>query len=147
MPLAGRQRRKWRAELAKCQGASGSTGFCSPMEVWRPFILVRDDSKAAILEAVRARRSVFYDRAGRRVGDLELTRLTVLHSRFGELRPPLSDEGFLSKTSPIAGHSRALLPISVRPSQTGTNEFRIGVTASRSERSVALASRVCVGQH
>jgi hypothetical protein len=36
------------------------------------------------------------------------------------------------------GFSRALRPISLRLLQTGTNEFRIGVIASRSERNGQL---------
>jgi hypothetical protein len=74
-----------------------------PMGLCRTFVFAREDSGSAILEALRAGRTVVYDRDGRAFGDPELISLTAQDSRFHELRATQSDEGFLSKASRTGG--------------------------------------------
>lgn len=69
--------------------AIGSSDFhgLGPMGTCRTFVFAGEATEAAILEAVRARRTVVYGPAGRIYGDPELIRLAVADGRLGESLP------------------------------------------------------------
>ena len=72
--------------------AIGSSDFhgLGPMGTCRTFVFAREATEAALLEAVRARRTVVYGPAGRIYGDPELIRLAVADGRLGESLPASS---------------------------------------------------------
>jgi hypothetical protein len=70
-----------------------------PMGLCRTFVFARDDSKDAILDALRTGHTVVYDREARAFGDPKLIRLAGQDPRFGELRAALSGPGLLIKVS------------------------------------------------
>jgi predicted metal-dependent phosphoesterase TrpH len=74
-----------------------------PMGLCRTYVFAREDSEGAILEALRAGRTVVYDRDGRAYGDPELIRLAARDLRIDALRSPPSDQGFLIAVSRLCG--------------------------------------------
>ncbi len=74
-----------------------------PMGLCRTFVFARDDSGGAILDALRTRHTVVYDRYGRAFGDPDLIHLTQQDPSFRELLKPPSSEGLLTQTSRAAG--------------------------------------------
>ena len=74
-----------------------------PMGLCRTFVFARDDSGGAILDALRTRHTVVYDRYGRAFGDPDLIHLTQQDPSFRELLKPPSSEGMLTQTSRAAG--------------------------------------------
>jgi hypothetical protein len=104
-----------RAPLA----AIGSSDFhgLGPMGLCRTYVFVRDpstssgstrassmnDASAAILDAVRARRTVVYGRDGRAYGDPTLVRLADEDGRLRSAAPPSSRGGWLDWFSRIGG--------------------------------------------
>jgi hypothetical protein len=83
-------------------GDSDYHGF-GPMGLCRTFVFARDDSEAAILDALRAGHTVVYDRDGRAFGDPGLIRLAARDPRFGELRSPAPGPGLAIKASSAGG--------------------------------------------
>jgi hypothetical protein len=88
-----------RAQLA----AIGDSDFhgLGPMGLCRTFVFARDDSEPSILEALRKRRTVVYDREGNAFGDADLVNLTRRDPRFNPLPP--HEPGRLSPLSRAAG--------------------------------------------
>ena len=68
--------------------AIGDSDFhgLGPMGLCRTFVFARENSEAAVLDAIRARRTVVFDRDGRAYGDPQLIRLAEDDPRFAELR-------------------------------------------------------------
>jgi hypothetical protein len=66
--------------------AIGSSDFhgWGRMGMCRTYVFARDDSAEAILEALRAHRTVVYGLEGRAYGDPSLVRLAAQHGRLGE---------------------------------------------------------------
>ena len=76
----------------------GTMGLC------RTLVFARDDSERAILEAVRARRTVVYDRDGRAYGNAELIWAADKEPRIRELlAAPASQGGLLEAMSRVCG--------------------------------------------
>jgi hypothetical protein len=74
-----------------------------PMGLCRTYVFAKDNSAGAILEAVRAGRTVVYDRDGRAYGEPQLIRLVELSGRFAELPQAASNRGWLITLSNTAG--------------------------------------------
>jgi hypothetical protein len=74
-----------RAPLAAI-GSSDYHGL-GPMGLCRTYVFVRDNSEQAILDAVRAHRTVVYGPNGRSYGDPTLLRLAAENGRLGESIP------------------------------------------------------------
>ena len=96
------------AELQQFYGrgprtAIGDSDFhgLGPMGLCRTFVFARDDSQSSILEALRDRRTVVYDREGNAFGAPDLVNLTRQDPRFNPL--PLPKPGRLSLLSRTAG--------------------------------------------
>ena len=85
--------------------AIGDSDFhgLGPLGLCRTFVFARDDSEAAILEALRARRTVVIDREGRAFGDPALIALAQQEPRFRGLQPSPSGLGSWGRASAIAG--------------------------------------------
>ena len=84
----------------------GSPGYC------RTYVFVRDDSERAILEALRERRTVVYDRDGRAYGDPELIALAAQDRRLpatGFAAPEPGRLGLVSRASGVLGLASLLL--------------------------------------
>jgi hypothetical protein len=90
-----------RARLAAV-GDSDYHGL-GPLGLCRTFVFAREDSEAAIVEALRAGRTVVYDRDGRVYGDPELIRLAAREPRLVELSSPPLDQGTLTTISRVCG--------------------------------------------
>lgn len=75
----------------------GLMGLC------RTFVFASDDSDAAILNAVRTRRTVVFDRDGQASGDPALIDLARHSIQFAALQSPPSNQGLLSKLSRTVG--------------------------------------------
>jgi len=76
---------------------SGRLGMC------RTFVFVRDVTEAAILDAVRAHRTVVYGRDGQLYGDPALVRLVADDARLRDAASPERPVGVLDWFSRIAG--------------------------------------------
>jgi predicted metal-dependent phosphoesterase TrpH len=74
-----------------------------PMGLCRTLVFARDDSDEAILEALRSRHTVVYDRDGRAFGDPHLIELARQDPQFDQLRSSPSSEGSLTAFSRISG--------------------------------------------
>ena len=74
-----------------------------PMGLCRTFVFARDDSDNAILEALRSRHTVVYDRDGRAFGDPHLIELSQQDPQFRQLRSSPASAGFLATASRITG--------------------------------------------
>lgn len=85
--------------------AIGDTDYhgLGPMGLCRTYVFAREDSESAILEALRAGRTVVYDRDGRAFGNPELIHLAAQDSRFGEFRSPPPEPAFLIVASRVCG--------------------------------------------
>jgi predicted metal-dependent phosphoesterase TrpH len=97
-------------ELRDFYGRAGVTAIgdsdyhgLGAMGVCRTYVFARDNSPGAILEAVRTRHTVVYDRDGRAYGDPQLLHLIELSGRFDELPRPASNEGWLIRLSYTSG--------------------------------------------
>jgi predicted metal-dependent phosphoesterase TrpH len=91
-----------RAKMA----AIGSSDFhgIGPMGLCRTYVFARDDSEQAILDAVRARRTVVYGLDGRAYGDPALVRLAASDIRLREAASPSSSlRGWPDWVSRICG--------------------------------------------
>jgi len=75
----------------------GRIGLC------RTYVFAHDDSADAILEAVRARRTVVYGRGGQAYGDPELVRLAADHPHLRESATVDPPAGALEWISRVAG--------------------------------------------
>lgn len=75
----------YRRVHAAAIGDSDYHGLWS-MGMCRTYVFAKDDSPAAILDAIRARRTVVYDRDNRAYGDPQLIALSGQDSRFTEMR-------------------------------------------------------------
>jgi hypothetical protein len=92
-----------RARLA----AIGDSDFhgLGPLGLCRTLVFATEDSERAIVEAVRARRTVVYDRDGRAYGDAGLIRLAAQDPRIRELAsaPASTSQGLLATLSRACG--------------------------------------------
>jgi hypothetical protein len=101
-------RPRTRSELQQFFGraqltAIGDSDFhgLGPMGLCRTFVFARDDSEPSILEALRNRRTVVYDREGNAFGDPDLVNLMRQDPRFNQLPSP--EPARLSLLSRAAG--------------------------------------------
>jgi hypothetical protein len=69
----------------------------------RTYVFVRESTESGILQALRERHTVVYDRDGRAYGDPELIRLAAEDGRLPVSDPNSAPAGFLGKFSWIAG--------------------------------------------
>jgi predicted metal-dependent phosphoesterase TrpH len=85
--------------------AIGSSDFhgLGPMGLCRTFVFARDNTAAAILEAVRARRTVVYGRNDKAYGDPALVQLAEADGRLRAAARPPQANGWLDWVSRIAG--------------------------------------------
>jgi predicted metal-dependent phosphoesterase TrpH len=85
--------------------AIGSSDFhgLGQMGLCRTYVFARDNSERAILDAVRAHRTVVYGRDGQPYGDPTLVRLAAADSRLRELAPESARGGVLDWLSRIGG--------------------------------------------
>ncbi len=85
--------------------AIGSSDFhgLGPMGLCRTYVFARDNSEAAVLEAVRAHRTVVYGRDGQAYGDPTLVRLLAGDGQLRERDPSRSRAGWLDWFSRLAG--------------------------------------------
>jgi hypothetical protein len=85
--------------------AVGDSDFhgLGPMGMCRTFVFVRDDSPAAIVDALRAGHTVICDRNGRYYGDPDLIHLASQDLRFRALLSPEPPPGILVILSRITG--------------------------------------------
>lgn len=75
---------------------TGAMGIC------RTFIFARDDSESAILDAIRARRTVAIDRDGRAYGDPALIAL-MKNVDVAQMNPSFLDPGWMVRVSAACG--------------------------------------------
>jgi predicted metal-dependent phosphoesterase TrpH len=83
--------------------AIGDSDYHGLRPMGRTFVFARDDSEDAILEALRAHRTVVYDRDGRAFGDADLIRLSAQTPEFAALRALPQHNGFLARMSRVCG--------------------------------------------
>jgi len=83
-------------------GSSDFHGF-GPMGLCRTYVFAADASEQAILDAVRARRTVVYGRGGRVYGDPSLVRLAAGAGGFRDREPAREPAGWLDWVSRIGG--------------------------------------------
>jgi predicted metal-dependent phosphoesterase TrpH len=91
-----------------------------PIGVCRTYVFTREPTEQGVLDAIRAGRTVVYDR-GRAYGDPELIRLAAEDGRLPRIDPAALSTGFSVMLSRIAGIAGLLLPF-----------FSIGGTHARS---------------
>lgn len=93
----------WRTQAA----AIGDTDYhgLGPLGLCRTLVFATDDSAEAILDAVRARRTVVYDREGRAYGDAALIQLAGQDARTVELRSKAvsAQNSLLVRASAVCG--------------------------------------------
>lgn len=102
---------KFRLELeefaarAKNAAAIGSSDFHGPgrMGLCRTYVFARDNTAEAILEAIRARRTVVYGRDETVYGNPELIRLAEADGRLRELAKPSYPPGWGGRISQLLG--------------------------------------------
>jgi hypothetical protein len=84
--------------------AIGSSDYhgLGPLRVCRTFVFAREDTEQGILEALRAGRTVVFDR-GRTYGDAAMIRLAVEDGRLTTREGARSAEGFLAVLSRVCG--------------------------------------------
>lgn len=85
--------------------AIGSSDFHGswPMGLCRTYVFALDNSAAAILDAVRAHRTVVYGRDGQAYGDAALAKLAAADGRLPASAMPASRGGPLDWLSRLAG--------------------------------------------
>ena len=85
--------------------AIGSSDFhgAGRMGMCRTFVFARDESEAAVLEAIRARRTVVYGLAGRVYGDPGLIRLAEADGRLADAARPGYAVGGLDRAGQVLG--------------------------------------------
>jgi PHP domain-containing protein len=85
--------------------AIGSSDFhgLGPMGFCRTYVFARDNTEHAILEALRAHRTVVYGRDGQEYGDPALVRLAAGRAGLREREPSRSGAGWLDAISRIGG--------------------------------------------
>ena len=85
--------------------AIGSSDFhgLGPMGFCRTYVFARDNTEQAILDAVRAHRTVVYGRDGQAYGDPALVRLAAGRVGLREREPSRSSVGWLDAISRIGG--------------------------------------------
>jgi len=85
--------------------AIGSSDFhgLGQMGLCRTYVFATDTSEQAILDAVRAHRTIVFGRDGQAYGDTELVRLAAADPRLRSAEPPNSRGGWLDWFSRIAG--------------------------------------------
>jgi predicted metal-dependent phosphoesterase TrpH len=83
-------------------GSSDFHGF-GRLGMCRTFVFARDTSAAAILEAIRARRTVVYGRNGQAYGDPELIRLAAADGRLPVVGRPDFSPSPLDRVSQVLG--------------------------------------------
>lgn len=88
--------------------ALGNPGLC------RTYVFVKDNSNAGILEALRAGRTVVYDRDGRTYGDPALIQLAAQDGRLPEPDPAASDNALLAEFSKLAGLAGLIVAVLFR---------------------------------
>jgi hypothetical protein len=97
-----------RAPLAAI-GSSDYHGL-GPLGICRTYVFARDDSEQSILEAIRRRRTVVYDRDGRAWGDPQLIQLAAGRLRDREPKPAGALD-FISRACGLAGLAGILISI------------------------------------
>jgi hypothetical protein len=75
----------------------GSLGMC------RTYVFARENSEAAIVEALRAHRTVVFDLQGHPWGDPQMIRLAVEDGRLGKRKASAPDGNFLAGLSRVLG--------------------------------------------
>lgn len=88
--------------------ATGHPGLC------RTYVFARENSSQAIVEALRARRTVVYDRDGRAYGDSELIQLAARDGRLPEPDLAGADVGFWAIFSRVAGLAGLIVAVLFR---------------------------------
>jgi hypothetical protein len=85
--------------------AIGSSDFHGPgrLGLCRTFIFARDNTADAIVEAIRAGRTVVYGRDGTAYGDPELVRLAAVDGRLAAAARPDYPVGWLDRASRVSG--------------------------------------------
>jgi hypothetical protein len=85
--------------------AIGSSDFHGPgrMGMCRTFVFARENSAPAILEAIRAKRTVVYGRDGQAYGDPELIDIAAADGRLPALGRPDYSYGWLDRISQVFG--------------------------------------------
>jgi hypothetical protein len=93
--------------------AVGDSDFhgLGPMGICRTYVFANEDSDRAVIEALRARRTVVYDRDGHSWGDPELIRVAARDPRFQQLRSFPPDRRVLVAASRICGFAGLLLAL------------------------------------
>jgi PHP-associated len=86
----------------KAIGSSDFHGF-GRLGMCRTFVFARDASAAAILEAIRAKRTVVYGREGKAYGDPELIRLAAADGRLPMAARPDYSPSLLDRVSQLLG--------------------------------------------
>jgi hypothetical protein len=86
----------------------GSSDFHGPgrLGICRTYVFARDDSAEAILDALRAHRTVVYGLGGRAYGDPELIALAAIHPTLREaatIDPPVSAIAWISRIFALLG--------------------------------------------
>ena len=76
---------------------TGPMGFC------RTYVFAREASESAILDALRARRTVVFGRGGKVYGDPALVRLAAADARLRDAARPHAQAGALDEISRIGG--------------------------------------------
>jgi predicted metal-dependent phosphoesterase TrpH len=91
--------------------AIGSSDFhgLGPMGACRTFVFAKDASSGAILEALRARRTVVYSVSGKVYGDAALVQLAETDGRLRSLAAPAPSSGWQTSVSRVAGLTGLLL--------------------------------------
>jgi predicted metal-dependent phosphoesterase TrpH len=95
--LAGFAARTRAAAIGSSDFHAGNLGIC------RTFVFARDTSAAAILDAIRARRTVVYGRDGRAYGDPELVRLAAGDGRLASAARPDRPVSWLDRVGSLFG--------------------------------------------
>ena len=83
-------------------GSSDFHGF-GRLGLCRTFVFARDTSAEAILEAIRARRTVVYGRNGQAYGDRELIQLAAADGRLPKAARPDYSASLLDRVSQVLG--------------------------------------------
>jgi hypothetical protein len=83
-------------------GSSDFHGF-GRLGLCRTFVFARDTSAEAILEAIRARRTVVYGRNGQAYGDRELIQLAAADGRLPKAARPDYSASLLDRVSQVFG--------------------------------------------
>ena len=105
------------ASRTKNAAAIGSSDFHGPgrLGICRTYVFARDNTAEAILEAIRAKRTVVYGRDEKVYGDPELIRIAEADGRLRELAKPRYPPGWGGRVSQVLGIGGfALLIVAMR---------------------------------